>query len=670
MMRLATGGDYTGKIYPVNPSHDEICGLPCYASLYDLPDTVDLVVLCLANERLEAHMDIVIELGVPAMAFFASGNLDEDTDPPLLSRLKEKARRAGLHICGGNGMGFCNYDYGLIVCMAPIREKSPDGCVTIIAQSGSAYAILLQNQDNLRTNLAISCGNEIATSVADYMDFALEQPSTKVVGIFLEAVRDPAGFLQALKKAAERRIPVVILKTGRTELAAEIAQSHTGAVVGDSGVFEALCKRYGAILVRCIDEWSATLLLLQEDFDFGDGGLACITDSGGLNELTADLADDIGLDFVELEPASIQRLANCLETGLEPMNPLDAWGTYGGFADRYRQYYDIFLEDPNVGLMIHLANFDDIGFLYADFVQIACERKKMHSTPIALVSAYTRSKNNIRTGEAAAVGIPMLDGMHFGLVAAKNALAYRDFQTAREVSVSDITAVDDAVRQKWRDRLAEVEVLGEIDALMLLQDYGIPVPRFQVVEQRDDVAATARDIGYPVVLKTAKPGVHHKTDVGGVVLNIDNEAALLTAYDDMCARLGDKAIICQCVDAGVEMGLGAVNDPQFGPFVMISAGGILIEIMNDSTLEMAPFGRDAATKSIARLKANKLLDGVRGKAPADRAALADMMSRLSIVADDLKDQFGEIDVNPVIVNEQGAVAVDALVFRKNAVQNQ
>jgi succinyl-CoA synthetase beta subunit len=250
------------------------------------------------------------------------------------------------------------------------------------------------------------------------------------------------------------------------------------------------------------------------------------------------------------------------------------------------------------------------------------------------------------------------------LRAVKHALAYRDFQ--RHVDAADESPVSASTRQRWCERLAAGD-LGESDALDLLDAYGIATPVRRVAATRADVLRAADAIGYPVVLKTAVAGIAHKSDVGGVLLDLRDAAAVGVAYDDLALRLGPQVLVQAMVGKGVEAALGAVNDPDFGPYAMVAAGGILIELIEDRAVSLAPMSRVKASALIDRLRLRRVLAGLRGAPPADAAALADALWRLSHLAFDLHAHIAEVDVNPVLVRPDGAIAVDALVVRRAAI---
>jgi len=266
---------------------------------------------------------------------FASCYLENDSDPPLTQRLAALARAAAMPICGGNCMGFYNETSHTWICGFPAPREPHQGGIALISHAGSVFGALAHNDPRLKFNLVISAGQELVTSAADYLDYALEQPETRVVGLFLETVRDPAKFLAALDKAAAREIPVVALKVGRTEASAALAMSHSGAIAGNDAAYQALFDRYGVLRVSNVDEMATTLLFFQQGRRARAGGLAAIHDSGGEREMVMDLAEDHRVPFARINSETVAKLSARLEFGLQPVNPLDAWGTGRDFVDLF-----------------------------------------------------------------------------------------------------------------------------------------------------------------------------------------------------------------------------------------------------------------------------------------------------------------------------------------------
>jgi acyl-CoA synthetase (NDP forming) len=652
---------YRGRVYPVNPKYDELEGLQCYQSLSDLPEAPDLAVLAVSNSALEARLTEAIEVGSKGAVVFGSAQLPDDTpEDNLRHRIKRRASEADFPIVGPNCMGFYNVDAWTRAFPFHLPRPLEEGGVTLIAQSGSVLTSLLWNERKLAFNLAVSPGAELVTTLADYMDYALEQPSTRVIAIFLEAVRDPAGFVAALEKAQQRNVPVVVIKVGRTPEAAALAMSHSGAIAGNDAAYEALFSRYGVIRVSSVSEMAATALLLSQPRRAGPGGVAAILDSGGEREILLDLAADIGVPFADINEHTVAVLEENIDHGLEPINPLDAWGTGRDYERVYENCWQALMEDPDTAMGLFIADLTSGFYLHEAFAHI-CRRVALRvKKPVAILTNHVGSENQDLALRMTRAGVPVLDGTQPGLIAVKHLLEYRDFQARPEFAPP--SDVDAAIRTRWRTRLADGDApLDEFEGLSMLADYGVPVPEMRVVESAQDAVAAADAMGYPVALKTAVPGIMHKTDVGGVRLNLGDGAAVESAYQDLCERLGERALLSKMADGEVELAFGVLSDRQLGSLVMVAGGGVFIEILDDRQVALAPMDLGSARRRIDALKMRRMLDGFRGSPACDVDAVATALTRLSVLAHDLGDLIEELDVNPVKVGANGCVAVDALV---------
>ncbi|MGE0718665.1 MAG: acetate--CoA ligase family protein [Alphaproteobacteria bacterium] len=657
MMRMVRRGGFAGRVTAVNPNAREIEGYPCVPRLADLDGPPDLAVLAVRNDRLEAAMEEAAAAGARAAVIFASAHLPDDGDPPLAARLAAIARRAGMPVCGSNCMGFYNDLDGVWVCGFPSPRQPQKGAIALVAHSGSVFGALAHNDPRLGWALAVSPGQEIATTVADYIDYAVQRPEVKVVGLFVETARDPVALRRALETAAARGVPVVALKVGRTEAAAAAAMSHTGAVAGSDAAWAALFDATGVARVETIDELSATLMLLSTGRRAAPGGLVTIHDSGGEREMLIDLADRMAVPLAPLAPATKAEIARHLDPGLEPGNPLDAWGTGHGFVGQFEASFRALVADEGAAMGLFCADIRDGYYVSDGFATAARAVAADTSKPIALATNYTQVRHDGIARALAADGVPVLDGTTNALAAVRAALAHRDF-LARPADPPPVVAVSDCKRQMAR--LAAGGVLDEIESLGLLAAWGLPVARHAVADTAADAVGAAHAIGFPVALKTAMPGLLHKSDAGGVALGLADADAVAAAWADMAARLGPRVVVAAMAQRGVELALGMVRDPQFGPVVLVGAGGTLIELMSDRAAALAPFGPATARRLLDRLALRPLLDGHRGRPAVDMAALAAIVAHFSVLAAAVGDVVAEIDVNPLVCASR-IVAVDALV---------
>jgi acyl-CoA synthetase (NDP forming) len=657
-LREMVRGGFTGRVYPVNPRYNEVEGFRCYKSLAELPEPPDLAILMLATERLETILAEAADCGTRAAVIYDGAYL-HNADPPLPQRLAAIARAARMPVCGSNCTGFINLDNNTRAFPWPPAHDLEAGHVALISHSGSTFGGLMRNERRLHFNLAVSPGHELSATVADYIDFALEMETTRVIGIYIETARDPQGFVAALAKAERRNIPVVAIKVGRSAFSAELAQSHSGAIAGNDVAYHAVFEQYGVHQVDDIDEMVATLQLFAQPRSLARGGLAAIGDSGGERELVVDLATNIGVPFAQIDKETEAKLTAELHPSLRPINPLDAYAGPHDFAGMFGRCFEVLLEDSDSALGMIFSNVL-AGFpateCYIDICRTLIERS---DKPIAVASLFAGTEHGDYAQRMGELGIPVIYGATPALKAVRHLLAHRD--RAGVAASEPPPAFEPRLVESWRQRLSSGVALDEAESLALLGDFGIPVVPLAVAEDLQAVLTAAETIGYPMALKTAMPGILHKSDAGGVKLGITDAAALGVAYADLAARLGPRVLLSRMAPAGIEMGLGVIVDPQFGPLVMVAPGGTHIALFRDAQYDLAPIGRAAARRMIDRLAVKPLLDGHRGAPQVDIDRLAEVLHRLSWVAALLGDRVSEIDVNPYIATQGAGVAVDAIV---------
>jgi acetate---CoA ligase (ADP-forming) len=660
VVELVEGG-FGGAIYPVNPKYDEVLGHRAFGSVAAIGEPVDLVILAVSNALLEEQLRLAADAGAGSAVIFASGYEEPRDDvPPLTERLSTIAREAGMAVCGGNCMGFANLERRVRALGFYEPKDAPVGGVTFLSHSGSAFSAMIHNDRALGLNLAVSAGQEFVTTVADYLRYALGLESTRVVGLFIETVRDPAAFRDALALATERDTPVVALKVGREERTRELVQAHSGALAGEDGAYEALFDAYGVARVESLDEMADTLAMFAAGRRAGPGALASVHDSGGERALLVDAAASVGVPLAEISDETSKRMAALLDPGLPPVNPLDFWGTGRDSHRIITGCVRALLEDPAVAALAFSVDLTSEDYPEMGYIAMARETFPETGKPFAMLSNFSsgidRDDAKLLDGD----GIPVLEGTLTGLAAFRHLFAYRDFRARSPVEGA--SPVADAVREGWRRRLASGEPFDELEGLALLADYGVPVVESIRADTLEDAIAAAEGIGFPVAVKTASPGVQHKSDVGGVRLGVDDSPSLEDAYGDLERRLGPRVTVAPMAPSGVEIALGIVRDPQFGPLVLVGAGGVLVEVLKDRRLAMPPLDESRGRSMIDRLAVRPLLDGVRGGPPADVDGVARAIVALSWLASDLGSHLDGLDANPVICAPDGCIAVDALVI--------
>ncbi len=664
LLELTEGG-FDGDLYPVNPKYEEILGFACHPTVTDVPGPVDLVILGVSNALLEEQLTLAAAAGARSAAIFASGyETPREGLPPLTERLSLIAREAGMAVCGGNGMGFVNVERGLRACGFYEPKDLPLGPITFISHSGSGFSAMLHNDRGLAFNLVVSAGQELATTAAEYMHYALDLDTTRLIGLFIETARDPELFRSALQRAADADVPVVALKVGRQERAREMIAAHSGALAGEDGAYEALFDAHGVLRVETLDEMADTLALLASGRRAGPGGLASVHDSGGERALMVDSAAVAGVPFARISDLTRDRIAALLDEGLLPVNPLDFWGTGRDAKEVITGCMRALLDDPNVAALAFVVDLTTEDNPDMGYIGMAKQVYPETSKPMAMLSNFSNGIDRDDVKELEAAGIPVLEGTMTGLSALRHLFEYREYRS--RPPVEGASPVADEVREGWRARLSSAEPFDELEGLSLLRAYGVPVTLARAADSPHAAIAAAEDIGYPVAVKTRAPGVQHKSDVGGVKLGLADAAAVEDAYRDVAGRLGPEVTVAGMAPAGVELHLGVVRDPQFGPLVLVAAGGVLVELLRDRRLAIPPLDETRARSLVDRLKVRPLLDGVRGRAPADVDAVASSLVGLAWLAHDLGDLIDALDANPVIASPDGCVAVDALVIpRRN-----
>jgi acetate---CoA ligase (ADP-forming) len=663
LLRQLRVGGFGGTVYPVNPGYAEIEGLRCAASIGELPESVDLAILGVGNATLEDSLRRAGEAGARSAVICASGHATEGVGHPQLpERLKAIADEFGLAVCGGNGMGFINLERRLRATGYSQASDLLPGPVTFLTQSGSSFSALLRNRRGIRFNLAVSGGDELVTTMAEYLAYSLELESTRVVAIFMEVIRAPVRFRKALELAATRDIPIVVLKVGQGELARRMVTAHSGAIAGEDAAYEALFEHSGVLRVHGLDELVDTVELLCAGRAAAAGGLATVHDSGGERTHLIDLAGRCGVPLAVINETTRTQLAEVLGPGLPPVNPLDAWDTSGTARDVFTTSLRALHDDPDTAVVAFAVDLvaderDD------EYPAIALQTATSTTKPFAVLCNLRSAIDQEKARQLRDAGIPILEGTETGVRAIGHLLAHRDFRI-RRLTEAPPPLADSRRSEQWRARLSSGP-LGEAEAMELLAAYGISTVQCVEVRDLESALAAAAAIGWPVVLKTAAPGIAHKTDRDGVRLEVADEEALRHAYRDIDYRLGPRMTVAAMIphiDNVVEMHLGVVVDHQFGPLVVVAAGGVLVEVFDDRRVVVAPISVDRARAVLDQLRVARLFDGTRGRPPIDRSAVAMALSALSRLAVELGDVLEAVDVNPLIAGPHGCVAADALVI--------
>ena len=653
-------GGYKGKLYGLHPKNKDAFGIPCFPDFKSLPEKVEHAIFAVSDERVEGLVDAAIEAGVKAMSMMSMLYLDDDRKPYLKDRIQTKLKEADILLCGANGMGFFHIEKGVWVNGHFSRPNHEPGGVCIISQSGSGVAGIIDCEERINLNLSVSSGSELTVGAEDYLNYILHQESTTVVGLFLETIRKPDQMIKSFELANERRIPIVVLKTGRTERSAELTVSHSGGLAGVDDCYNALFDKYGIQRVADMDELATTLIMFDQPHSLANGNMVSMHDSGGERQLIIDIADQQGVEFAELEEATTQKLEEILDPGLPPVNPLDAWGKGLGDADQIMIDSMIaMLSDSNASMGAIVMDRGPLGKIFPEYVDYLEQTNQQTGKPVFLVSNRQGTGTDPLVLELSQNGMPVIDGMHSFLAGVRCLHQYRDFLNRKDEINVDLNA--DKMK-KYQGQLEKSDFVSEADALNMFFDLGLNANQSKIIANEEELVSTAKEMGFPLVLKTAVEDVYHKSELSGVYLNIDTEEKLRSSYKELQEKLPGNALLAKMVQSeGVEMIVGMTTDQQLGPMVTIGFGGYYAEAMNDAITLMPPFSKEMAKNALSKLKMKTLLEGYRGSKPADLDAFSEFASRFSMIAVELSNQVCEIDLNPVILGNDNCIAVDALI---------
>jgi len=653
-------GQYPGALYAINPKYEDVLGVPCFPDFASLPETVEHAVFAVSDHRLETIFEEAVETGVKAMTIMSMLYIDNDMQPPLKERMQRRVQETGVMVCGANGMGFYNFADRVTVGGFATRPNHIAGNVALISHSGSGMAGIMDSDERINFNLTVSAGQELSVGMHDYLDFALEMPTTEVVGLFMETVREPDLMIQAFKKATRKQIPIVVIKTGKTKRSAELTVSHSGALAGSDECYNAVFSKFGIQRVNDMNELADTLIMFAQPHSLAEGNLVTIHDSGGERQLILDLAADQEVDFADLNPETILKLEEILDPGLPAVNPLDAWGR--GLDDSDQIMADsltTMLQDPNVSMGAVVQDRGALSRIYPEYLEYMKQANDATGKPVFLVSNIQGTSSDNTVMESTARGLPILDGVYSFLAGVRCMHQYRDY-LAHENDILEPIATEAIT--KWQQTIDQGKLIGEHEALGMLSDSGIAANQSYYADNLDDVIESAKKLGYPVVLKTAVPGISHKSEIHGVHLNLNSDEELRSAYKDLNKRLGPEALLSKMInEEGVEMILGMITDPQFGPMITLGFGGVYAEILKDVVTLMPPFSAETAKQALSALKMQPLLYGFRGSKAVDVESYCKMASKFSLFAVAMRNHICEIDVNPIILGKDICLGLDALM---------
>lgn len=665
-----------GKIedtYLVNPKYDQIFGQKCYASISLLPEKIDLVIVCTAKKLVPDILRQAAEKGCGGAVVFASGygETSDASGKKEQQDLQELCQELDIALMGPNCGGFINYIDKVCSFAFIIEDRPRTGNIGFVSQSGQLCQSLMEN--TTKFSYMMSVGNCCSVYVEDYIDYLVDDPDTKVVAAYVEGVKNPQKFVSALKKAVKKRKPVVILKVGASEKATALASSHTGSMSGADKVIDAVLKKFGVIRVKDLEELHAvTTMLSTLDKLPEKATFSAMAFSGGETVVCADSAYYNGVDFPDFEKQTRAKLQEMLPYYATANNPLDMTFTMSYDSDVFANALRTVMKDPNIGMCLLCFTIlekniaPDVITMVEGIEKVVAQGA---TKPMAFVPLLENTREPELVKRLEAVGVPILPPTNYAFAALKHLADFIQYNPKDK----DL----DIVFPSQTDNDCIPVALSEHTSKELLKSYGVPVTKEIIAtnEMSDGEAVTAaKKIGYPVVMKIESADVMHKSDVGGVVLNVRDDEAVNKAFKDIIKNVSEKmpeakingVLIQEMSPAGLEMIIGVNNDPQFGPVILCGLGGVFVEIFKDVALCPAPVTKSEALQMIKSLKAYPLLNGARGKKILDVNALADTIVNVSKFAADNKDTISQIDINPVMVYPagEGVKAVDALIIKK------
>lgn len=658
-------------VYFIHPKRDSVFGVPCYKSISDVPENVDLMVICTSQKTVIPLLQEGAKKGVGGAVVFASGYGEVGTAEGKQNEaeLIAAAKELDIAVMGPNCAGFVNYIDNVQAFAFISSKRDRKGSVGVVSQSGQ-LCLSMMDDPGMRFSYNISAGNGKIVQMEDYMDFLVDDEDTKVVSIYIEGVKNADKFAAVLKKAAEKRKPVVILKAGRSAKGGAIAASHTGSLSGSDASFDAVLKKFGAIRVDDLEELIAMSLMLSTMKRMPEKAtFASMNLSGGETGICADVGSLNGIEYPDFTEETLKKLKEQLPSYASPNNPLDMTASLSYDADLYAGALRTVMDDPNIGMVLIgytlLLEIADpcIHYMYKGIEKVVQE-KGGNCKPIAMIPFAENTRNPEYQEKLFQIGVPVLPPPVYAFKLLRHLadfIAYEPETKTLELAVG-------------HPKSEETQALSEHESKQELKVYGVPVPDEVIVTSKEEAAQFAKNHPDPLVMKVESADILHKSDVGGVKLNVCGPEAAEKAYEEIMESVTAKRpdahingiLTVPMLDAGVEIIIGVNNDPQFGPMIMVGMGGVFVEVFKDVALYPAPLKEEEALEMLKSLKSFKLLNGYRGTEKCDIKALCQTIVAISNYAQANKDVLKELDINPLFVYPEGkGVGVaDALIVKR------
>lgn len=652
LFRNVLAADFSGAAYPVNRRGDSVAGVKGYTAVGDIPGGVDLAVVCLPGDKVLSAAEEALDAGVRALVVISAGFAEIGSEGlERQEKLLALVREHGARLIGPNCLGIASSPVNLNATFAP--RKFPVGKIAFSSQSGALGLALLEASQSagLGVTAFVSIGNKADVSSNDLLEWWEDEDETEMVILYLESFGNPRAFNRIAQRVARHK-PILALKGGATRAGSRAAGSHTAALAGSDAAADALFRNAGVIRARTLDELIDVASLLSTQPVPRGRRVAVVTNAGGLGILAADACDAAGLELPPPSDATKAALADLMPSEGSLANPIDMLG--GATAESFERILPPVIADPTFDAVIVLyvptvgADEEEVGSAIsraaasADEKPVLCSFLSAKGAPAGLQSVEKIPSFAYPEAAAKALGRAVERGEWLRRPAGTVPELDRDREAAKAVLHEALTDRDDV----WLDAT---------QTRRLLQAYGVPLVAESVAATPDAAVEAAREIGFPVVLKTAVAGAH-KTEQGGVILDLGDADAVRAAAE----QLGGPVLVQQFVRGGAELLAGAVQDPVFGPLVASGAGGVFAELIGEAQFRLAPLTDVDAQELVRSGKAGRLVTGFRGAPPADETALVDLFLRLSLLAEELPE-VAELDLNPVLALPDRCVAVDARI---------
>jgi acyl-CoA synthetase (NDP forming) len=665
---------FTGPVYLVNPRGVPVHGQPSYARVADLPAPVDLAFVMVPTSAVLAVLAEVADAGIGSVVLLTSGFAEVGEEGAALERqVVALARDRGLTILGPNGNGFINAAARITPYGLPIDDPLLAGPVGVVLQSGAlASSVLTFAQTrNVGVSLLVSMGNESMVSMTDVMRYLIDDESTRVIALFIESVRLPAEFVALAREALAAGKPIVAIKVGRSQTGARVARAHTGSLVGDDAVVDAVFRQLGVIRVDCLEDLIITAGLLAATGPLPGNRVGFVTPSGGASEIIADRAEDEGIEIPEFAPATVDRLRQVLPDFAATQNPLDVTGYILIDRNLLRNALTAVHDDPSLDALVVVTDLPRTlpadPTLIIDGLRQTGELIRRSAKPIVVMGNTLTDITPVGRDAAAQTGFPgVLGGIHHGLTALGRAVRWSEaYRAARSASAAAAAptpvlaplAVPDEPGASW----------SEYRASAFAAEHGIPVVPSVLATDPIAAAEAANALGYPVVVKLAADEIEHKSDIGGVKVGLRDPAEVMAAYADVVSAGRDAgaevagALVQPQRSGGIELLVGIVTDPVWGQVLAVGLGGVWVEILRDTAVLVLPADRDQIRQALRSLRGAELFDGPRGTEKADLDAVADAIAAAASLAGRLGDRLEALEINPLLVRGSQVEALDTLI---------